>query len=158
MIHALIIADRSAEALAQTLADLVPGAVEGVVKHATVAAPPGGDESLFEVADDAGAGFQRLDGTFGARAAAISDGGEWLMALSAGTRLPYGWHAAAADHIRRYPDQAAAIEGDRTGLLGRRPLLALIAPRAGFEKAGGFKPGDAGLKPLLRRLGRVRRL
>jgi hypothetical protein len=27
-----------------------------------------------------------------------------------------------------------------------------------FAKAGGFSPGDADLKPLLRRLGRVRRL
>ena len=80
------------------------------------------------------------------------------MALSAGARLPYGWHAAAADHLRRYPDQAAAIEGDKAGLLGRRALLALIAPRAVFAKAGGFGAGDADLKPLLRRLGRVRRL
>ena len=48
--------------------------------------------------------------------------------------------------------------GDKTGLLGRRELLALIAPRAVFDKAGGFRPGDADLRPLLRRLGRVRRL
>ncbi len=158
MLHALIIADVSAEALAQTLADLVPGAVEGVVKRATVAAPLEADEALFEVADDAGAGFTRLAGGFGARAAAICDKGDWLMVLSAGTRLPYGWHAAAADHLRRYPDQAAAIEGDKTGLWGRRALLALMSPRAVFDKAGGFSPGDADLKPLLRRLGRVRRL
>jgi len=158
MLHALIIAEGSAEALAQTLADLVPGAVEGVVKRATVAAPLEADEALFEVADDAGAAFQRLRGGFGARAAAISDKGDWLMAITAGARLPYGWLAAAADHLRRYPDQAAAIEGDKVGLLGRRVLLALIAPRAAFEKAGGFSPGDADLKPLLRRLGRVRRL
>lgn len=158
MIHALIIADQSAEALAQTLADLVPGAIEGVLKRATVAAPLDADDALFEVSDDAGAAFQRLEGAFGARAAGISGAGDWLMALSAGTRLPYGWHAAAADHLRRHPDQAAAIEGDKTGLLGRRSLLALIAPRAVYEKAGGFSAGDADLKPLLRRLGRVRRL
>jgi hypothetical protein len=158
MLHALIIADVSAEALARTLADLVPGAVEGVVKRATVAAPLEADESLFEVADDSGAAFKRLAGGFGERAAAISDKGDWLMALCGGVRLPHGWHAAAADHLRRYPDQAAAIEGDKAGLLGRRPLLALIAPRAVFAKAGGFSPGDGDLKPLLRRLGRVRRL
>lgn len=158
MLHALIIADASAEALARTLADLVPGAVEGVVKRATVAAPLEAADSLFEVADDAGASFKRLAGGFGARAAAISDKGDWLMALSAGVRLPHGWHAAAADHLRRYPDQAAAVEGDKAGLLGRRALLALIAPRAAFAKAGGFSPGDADLRPLLRRLGRVRRL
>lgn len=158
MLHALIIAEASAEALARTLADLVPAAVEGVVKRATVAAPLDADESLFEVADDAGAAFKRLSGGFGARAAAISDRGDWLMALSAGVRLPHGWHMAAADHLRRYPDQAVAVEGDKSGLLGRRPLLALIAPRGLFEKAGGFAPGDADLRPLLRRLGRVRRL
>jgi hypothetical protein len=158
MLHALIIADASAEALAQTLSDLVSGAVEGVVRRATVVAPLGAEEALFEVADDAGANFKRADGGFGARAAAIADKGEWLMVLSAGVRLPHGWHAAAADHLRRYPDQAAAVEGDRAGLLGRRALLALIAPRAEFNKAGGFSPGDADLRPLLRRLGRVRRL
>lgn len=158
MFHALIIAEASAEALANTLADLVPGAVEGVVKRVTVAAPLGADEALFEVADDAGADFKRLPGAFGARAAAISDQGNWLMALGAGTRLPYGWHAAAADHIRRYPDQAAALEGDKAGLLGRRVLLAIIAPRAAYDKAAGFSAGDADLRPLLRRLGRVRRL
>lgn len=80
------------------------------------------------------------------------------MALSAGTRLPYGWHAAVADHVRRHPGQAAAIEGDKVGWLGRRPLLALVAPRAAYEKAGGFSAGDADLRPLMRRLGRVRRL
>ncbi len=158
MIHALIIAESSAEALAQTLADLVPGAVEGVLKRATVAAPLGADEALFEVSDDAGAGFQRLDGAFGARAAAISGPGDWLMAIGAGTRLPYGWYAAAADHLRRFPDQAAVLEGDKIGLMGRRSLLALIAPRAAYEKAGGFGAGDADLRPLMRRLGRVRRL
>jgi hypothetical protein len=158
MIHALIIADQSAEALAQTLADLVPGAVEGVLKRATVAAPLDADEALFEVSDDAGAGFKRLDGAFGARAAAISGAGDWVMALGAGTRLPYGWHAAVGDHLRRHPEQAAALEGDKTGLLGRRSLLAVIAPRAVFDKAGGFGAGDADLRPLLRRLGRVRRL
>lgn len=158
MLHALIIAEASAEALAQTLSDLVPGAVEGVVRRATVAAPLEADEALFEVADDAGASFKRVDGGFGARAAGVSDKGDWLMVLSAGVRLPHGWHAAAADHLRRYPDQAAAVEGDKTGLLGRRALLALIAPRAELTRAGGFSPGDADLRPLLRRLGRVRRL
>lgn len=158
MLHALIIADESAEALAQTLADLVPGAVEGVIKRATVAAPLAADEALFEVSDDAGAGFQRLEGGFGARAAAVSDKGDWLLIVSAGTRLPYGWHAVTTDHLRRYPDQAAALEGDKAGLFGRRPLLALIAPRGVFDKAGGFRPGDADLMPLMRRLGRVRRL
>ena len=158
MIHVLIVAEQSAEALAQTLADLVPGAVEGVVKRATVAAPLDAGEALFEVSDDAGAGFQRFVGAFGARAAAALDSGDWLMVLGAGTRLPYGWYAAVADHVRRHPVQAAAIEGDKASLLGRRPLLALIAPRAVFAKAGGFSAGDADLRPLMRRLGRVRRL
>jgi hypothetical protein len=158
MIHALIIADRSAEALAQTLADLVPAAVEGVIKRATVAAPHDADEALFNVADEAGAGFARVEGAFGARAASISEGGDWLMAVEAGTRLPHGWHADAADHVRRYPGQAAAIEGDKTGWFGRRPLLALIAPRAVYERAGGFRAGDADLRPLMRRSGQVRRL
>ena len=55
MLHAVIIAETSVEALAQTLADLVPGAVEGVLKRATVAAPLDADEPLFEVAAVPGA-------------------------------------------------------------------------------------------------------
>lgn len=158
MIHALIIAGQSAEALAQTLADLVPAAVEGVLKRATVAAPRDADEALFRVADEAGAGFRRMDGASGAWAAAIFEGGDWLMAVEAGTRLPHAWPADAADHIRRYPGQAAAVEGDKAGWFGRKPLLALIAPRAVYERAGGFRAGDADLRPLMRRLGPVRRL
>jgi hypothetical protein len=46
------------------------------------------------------------------------------------------------------------ILGDSAGMLGGRALLAVLAPRALYDKAGGFQAEDADLKPLLRRLER----
>ncbi len=158
MIRAVVLCTDSVQALAHSLSDLVPGAVEGIVKRVTVAAPADGAEPLFEVADDAGAAFQRLDGSFGARAAAASGSGDWLLVLEAGTRLPLNWHAAAADHLRRRPGQAAVFLGDKGGLLSGRALLALLIPRALYDKSGGFAAADADLKPMLRRLGKAARL
>ena len=158
MLHAVIVAEASAQALAETLADLVPAAVEGVVRRVTVAAPLEAPEALFEVADDAGAAFRRLAGGFGARAAVVADRGDWLMIAAAGVRLPYGWHAAVGDHVRRHPDQAAVVEGDKAGFWGGRPVLAVVAPRAVYERSGGLGGADADLRRLSRTLGPVRRL
>ena len=80
--------------------------------------------------------------------------GDWLLVVEAGTRLPLNWHAAVGDHVRRRPDQTAAILGDKAGLLSGRPVLALVIPRSAYAKAGGFTAADAGLASLLRRLER----
>ena len=154
MIRAVVLCSDSVSALAHTLSDLVPGALEGVIRRVVVAAPADATDTLFELSDDAGASFQRLDGPFGTRAAAACAVGDWLMVMEAGTCLPFNWHAAAGDHLRRNPDQAAAILGDRPGLLAGRPLLALLMPRGTYAKAHGFIAADANLVPLLKRLER----
>ena len=154
MIRAVVLSGESVAALAHTLADLVPGAVEGVVKRVVVAAPADASEAFFEVSDDAGAKFERLEGAFGARAAAACAGADWLMVLEGGVRLPANWHAAVSDHVRRKPEQAAFIEGEKGRLLSGRPLLAVVVPAALYAAAGGFTPSDLGLKPLRRRLER----
>ena len=154
MTRAVLFADDSAAALANTLADLVPGAVEGVLKRVTVAAPADATEALFEVSDDAGAVFLRLDGDFGARAAVACEGADDLLLLLAGSRLPLHWQEAAIDHLRQKPGAVLLIEGEKTGLLGARPILALLVSRAHYAAAGGICAADTDLRPLLRRLRR----
>jgi len=158
MIRAVVFANNSAAALAGSLADLVPGAVDGVVQRVMVAAPANADEVLFEVSDDAGAGFVRLEGQFGARAAQACAGDDQLLLLLAGARLPLHWHEAASDHLRRSPDEVLLIEGENTRLLGARTILALLVPRTHYVSAGGFKAADTDLKSLLRRLRRSARV
>jgi hypothetical protein len=158
MIRAVVLSSDSPADLAHTLGDLVPGAVEGVVKRVIVAASADADEVLFEVTDDAGASFKRLEGPLGARAAAACASGDWLLVIEAGTRLSSHWHAGVGNHLRTRPEQAAVMQGDRAGLFSAREVLALIVPRSAYDKAGGFKTQDADLKPLLRRLGRAGRV
>jgi hypothetical protein len=163
MIDAVVIGTGSVEGLARTLADLVAGAVDGVVKRVTVAAPMGAEEALFEVADDAGATFRRLPGSYGERAAAAvaAAGGDWLMLLEAGARLRVDWHRPVAAHLNRRPDQPAAFLREKAGFLRPQPVLALVVPRALYAEAGGFAAADEGLRPLLKRLersGRAARL
>jgi hypothetical protein len=150
----VLFAIESAAALAGSLADLVPGAVDGVIRRVTVAATADASEALFEVSDDAGASFLRLEGEFGARAAKACEGGDELLLLVAGTRLPPHWHEDAGDHLRLRPDEVLLIEGDKAGLLGARSILALLVPRAHYAAAGGFTADDTDLRPLLRRLRR----
>ena len=158
MIRAVVFANNFPAALAGTLADLVPGAVDGVVQRVTVAAPANADEVLFEVSDDAGAGFVRLEGGFGTRAAQACAGDDQLLLLLAGARLPLHWHEAASDHLRRSPGEVLLIEGEKTRLLGAHTILALLVPRAHYVSAGGFKAADTDFKPLLRRLRRSARV
>jgi hypothetical protein len=157
MIHAVVISTGSAQALAHTLADLVPGAVEGVIKRVTVAAPPEAEEALFEVSDDAGAAFLRLSGDYGERAAAACGRGDWLMVLEAGIALPQDWHVAAAGHMRRRPNESAVRRGAKTGWMSGPSLEYVLVPRRIYDQTGGFQPGDTGLKDLLRRLERLRK-
>lgn len=158
MIHAAVLSTGSVAGLAYTLSDLVPGAVEGLIKRVSVAAEPGAEEALFEVSDDAGAAFLRLDGDYGARAAAaLAQGGDWVLAIEAGTRLSPDWHMAAGRHVRMRPGESAVLMGDKSGWLAARPVLYVLAPRRVYEQVGGFKPGDADLKALVKRLERLRK-
>lgn len=156
MINAVVMSLSSVEGLARTLADMVPGAVEGVVKRVAVAAPLDAPESVFEVTDDAGAEFKRLPGGYGARASAAvaASDSDWLMVVDGGVRLQPDWHLAVADHIGRRPDQAATFICEKAGFLRPQPVLAVITPRALYEKAGGFSDADADLRPMLKRLER----
>ena len=86
------------------------------------------------------------------------EGADDLLLLQSGARLPLHWQETVIDHLRRKPGEGLVIEGDKSGLLGARPILALLVPRAVYEAAGGFTTADTDLRPLLRRLRRSARV
>jgi rSAM/selenodomain-associated transferase 2 len=133
----VIIPTLNAEAgLAQTLAALVPAAVDGLVKEVIVI-DGGSTDGTAAIAEEAGASFVARSGgrgyqlTAGARRSRFP----WLLFLHADTVLEAGWEREAAAFMD-------AIDG------GRRPPAA-----AAFR----FALDDAGFRPrLIERLVAIR--
>ena len=132
MISAIVPTLNAEAGLAQTLAALVPAAVDGLVREAIVV-DGGSSDATAAIADEAGATFVTRSGgrgyqlMAGARRARFS----WLLFLHADTVLEPGWEREASAFME-------AVD------LGQRPLTA-----AAFR----FALDDAGLKPrLLERL------
>ena len=129
----VIIPTLNAEAfLAQTLAALVPAAVDGLVKEVIVI-DGGSSDATATIADEAGATFLARSGGRGYQLMAGAHRARfpWLLFLHADTVLESGWEHEAAAFM-------AAID------TGKRPPAA-----AAFR----FALDDAGLRPrLLERL------
>ncbi|MEW9807494.1 glycosyltransferase family 2 protein [Mesorhizobium sp. ZMM04-5] len=84
------------EGLARTLASLVPGAVEGVVREVIVCDVGSTDQTHY-VAEHAGCNYVAggaADGIAKAR-------GEWLLLLEPGARLLEGWADSVIAHAAR---------------------------------------------------------
>ena len=86
--------------LASALAPLVPAAMEGLVRELIIC-DGGSTDATFEIADDAGARFLKLEGEESAR---IAEGakmakGPWLLVLDPCVRLDFGWEQAALKHM-----------------------------------------------------------
>lgn len=88
--------------LAAALAPLVPAAVDGLIKE-LILADGGSTDRTFDIADDAGARFLRLNDEPQARIEEAVKGakGEWLLLLDPCVRLEFGWEAAALKHMQR---------------------------------------------------------
>lgn len=146
MISVVIATQNDAQTLGQTLASLVPAAVDGLVRD-VVLADAGSTDDTLAIAEDAGARVVRCAGPAEARLlegckAAKAD---WLLILEASVSAPHGWEPAAGRHIERHPGRAAYW--GRSGLAPFvTPAKALLIPRRLFEKESG-QPG------WLRRLG-----
>ena len=109
--------------LAQTLAPLVAGAVEGVLRDVVVLDAQADD--VRRVADHAGC---RLDGIEEVLAGAGTLKGDWILLVRAGERLPDNW----IDRVMRYAG----------GLSGKGEAARLPDPEAGvfdrlFGRSGG---------------------
>ena len=114
--------------LASTLATLVPGAVEGIVRE-VVLVDRGMGEDARKVADHAGC---RIVASKDLREALKTAKGEWLMFLEPGARLMAGWIGAVIDHVE-------TVEAGRAG-----------TPCARFRRAAIDRPG------FFRRLRQIR--
>lgn len=95
MVSVLIETANDEEALARTLASLVGGAVEGVVREVIVVDQGSTDQTAY-VAEHAGCHFVAEGGLMaGIRQAK----GDWLLLLEPGARLADGWVECVVAHM-----------------------------------------------------------
>lgn len=134
MLSAVIDTENDEEGLACTLASLIGGAVEGVLRDVLVR-DQGSTDQTHKVADHAGCVW--LEGAD--LAAAIHRAkGEWLLFLQPGARLLDGWVDDAAAHMAKAAMSArfSRSRAERTPFLSRvfvRPdalAQGLLIPKA----------------------------
>ena len=162
-----------------TLAALVPGAAAGVIREVLLVDRVG-NGVIERVADVAGCGFLRFDGS---RAAAMAAGARasrspWLMFLHAGAVLDSGWIDETSQFIQgvansgrpragvfRYARSPYANAGFRDSLKSLARLVTgpsgeqgLLIARDHYEQLGGYRPDARRSEArLLRQLGRSAR-
>jgi len=117
MLSVLIETRNDEEALARTLASLIGGAVEGVVREVIVC-DTGSSDQTHRVAEHAGCQYVASGGI----AAGIRQAkGDWLLFLEPGARLVEGWIEAVVAHTARQTMAArfSRSRGSRTPFLSR---------------------------------------
>lgn len=150
MVTAVIEASDDPEALTRTLAVLVPGAIEGIVREVIVIDPLA-DPQTAHVSDCAGCVLltrgQAATGLRGAR-------GTWLLILEPGARLSPGWTEAVSNHMAtsaraaRFEPAGVTLRQRLTRLFVRtRPLARGLLVRK--EAALSLFSGDDGLAALV---------
>ena len=135
----------AADALAATLAALVPGAIDGLVGQLVIADGGSGDRTLA-IADQAGADIVSTDAGRGGqlRAGAAAARGTWLLFVHADTRLEPGW----VDEARAFIGEAGAERAGyfRFALDDNRWRARLLQRAAAWRAAlFGLPYGDQGL-------------
>jgi rSAM/selenodomain-associated transferase 2 len=167
--------------LAQTLAALVPAALDGLVREVIVV-DGGSRDRTGEIADDAGATWLTRGGGRGCQLAAGAEHARfpWLLFLHADTALEAGWEREAVSFTEavgsgRRPPAAAAFRfalddsGVRPRLLERLVALrcallrlpygdqGLLMPKQLYDEVGGY-PAYALMEDVafILRLGRQR--
>lgn len=124
MITALVLANGPPVLLSRTLASLVPGAVEGLVREVVVIGDAEGD--IGKVANHAGCAIVGSGGTADAIGRAR---GEWLLLVEAGIQFLPGWVDGVSDHIAEASPSAAAARF-RLVRTGRFSLLGALRREA----------------------------
>jgi glycosyltransferase involved in cell wall biosynthesis len=176
MISVVIPTHESERLLAHTLAALVPGALDGVLREVIVA-DAGSKDGTAKVADVAGCRFLVIAGERGARlaAAAATARADWLWFVQPGSIPGTSWIEELGRFIRECEltenEQAAVFRarGGRSQLaealaliasaLGAKPKPSqgLLIPKALYQSLGGHEAKAADPEAdLLRRLGRSR--
>jgi len=174
MISIVIATLNSERPLAQTLAALVPGAVDGLVSEAIVADGGSGDGTAI-VADAAGCVFITGEESLGRRlkTAAAKARAPFLLFVRPGIVLDAAWIGEARRFAERTPPDRAAVF--RRGTAGQasirelwtllastlavlpRPAQGLVIARQFYEALGGHADDAADPeRDLIRRIGRRR--
>ncbi|MGN6551118.1 MAG: glycosyl transferase family 2 [Pararhizobium sp.] len=149
MISVLIEAGQNdEEALARSLAALVPGAIEGLIREVVVIDRGAGDGTRL-VAEAAGC---RVVAKTGAREAVAMARADWLLLLEAGARPVGGWIERIGGHIgtAEIAARLSPARGGRVSFLARlrepsRPLRygLLITKRQAVAVARPGQPLEA---------------
>lgn len=141
----------SVHALAQLLAQLVPAAVDGLVKEVVIAGPS--EPGLDGLIEDSGARFVAASGDRGAllAAGAALARGDWILALDPTRALPETWRGPVEAHLAG--GGAAALLLAPGGFIARliAPPLGVLARRLDYAAGPGFA-GSAPEKALAARL------
>ncbi|MCB8838759.1 glycosyl transferase family 2 [Aurantimonas sp. VKM B-3413] len=95
--------------LAESLATLVPGAVEGVVRE-VVLFDRGMGPGARKVAEHAGC---RIEPAEAFHAVVREAKGEWLLLLEPGARLQPGWIAAVIEHVEAVGEDRGVVPAAR---------------------------------------------
>lgn len=157
MISVILPAVAPAHAFAQLLAQLVPAAVDGLVKEVVIAgaAEPGLDALI----EDSGARFVAASGDRGALLAAGTAiaRGDWILTLDPARSLPETWRGPVEAHLAGGAGAAALLlaPGGWLARLNGAPL-GLLVRRLDYAATAGFA-GSAPEKALAGRL-KARRL
>ena len=117
MLTVLIETKDDEEGLARTLASLIGGAVEGVVRDVIVC-DRGSTDQTHRVAEHAGCNYIASGGI----AAGIGQAkGEWLLMLEPGARLVEGWIEPVLGHTSKsaMPARFSRARGSRAPFLSR---------------------------------------
>ncbi|MER8467191.1 glycosyltransferase [Mesorhizobium sp. M1396] len=116
MLSVLIETCNDEEGLTRTLASLIGGAVEGMVRDVIVC-DTGSTDQTHRVAEHAGCQYVTGGIAVGIRQAK----GDWLLLLEPGARLMEGWIDAVVDHTARQTTAArfSRARGSRTPFLAR---------------------------------------
>ncbi len=142
-----------------TLAALVPGVADGLVRE-VVLADGGSTDAIEQVAEETGARMIEAEPGRGSqlRAGGMAARGDWLLFMHADTVLPADWPEAVARHIQRNADRAGYF---RLHFDSERPYArwtegwanirsrvlklpygdqGLLVSRRVYEEIGGFQP------------------
>jgi glycosyltransferase involved in cell wall biosynthesis len=116
MLSVLIETLNDEEGLARTLASLIGGAVEGVVRDVVVC-DTGSTDQTHRIADHAGCHY--VSGGIGAGIRHAK--GDWLLLLEPGARLSEGWIDEVVAHTARQtmPARFSRARGSRAPFLAR---------------------------------------
>lgn len=150
MLTVLIPTRNSEEALARTLASLVSGAVEGVVREVIVC-DGGSSDGTARVADHSGCLFLPDAGLTEGRERARS---EWLLVLQPGARLAAGWTEAVRDHVQagdrpaRFTASSLQVRDWLDRLTGRNPLRTGLLLKRNSLKIDGSNRLLRAVRPM----------